>query len=153
MGRANLSPARRTDARSQRYEGLLQVFDNKGTVQDTLIVFQQALDQNIVYFASTISSVANALSDAIVKYNARNPAKPVLFLDFDARDPALTEDKCNFWHFRFEPHTDMQIRVLVAAIAKQPEVKKLFLLNQDYAWGHSVQKAARAALKEKRPGS
>jgi branched-chain amino acid transport system substrate-binding protein len=126
-------------------------FDNKGTVQDALIVFQQARDQNIAYFASTVSSIANALSDAIVKYNARNPTKPVLFLDFDARDPALTEEKCNFWHFRFEPHTDMQIRVLVAAIAKQPELKKLFLLNQDYAWGHSVQKAARAALREKRP--
>lgn len=126
-------------------------FDNKGTVQDTLILFQQAADQNIVYFAATISSVANALTDAVLKYNTRNPGKPVLFLDFDARDPALTEEKCNFWHFRFEPHTDMQIRVLVAAIARQPEVKKLYLLNQDYAWGHSVQKAVRQALKQERP--
>jgi branched-chain amino acid transport system substrate-binding protein len=126
-------------------------FDNKGTVQDTLIVFQQARDQNISYVAATISSVANALTEAIAKHNSRNPDKPVLFLDYDARDPALTEERCNFWHFRFEPHTDMQIRVLVGAIARQPSVKKIYMLNQDYAWGHSVQRAVREALKEKRP--
>jgi branched-chain amino acid transport system substrate-binding protein len=126
-------------------------FDNKGNVQDTLIVFQQARDQNIAYVAATISSVANALSEAVLKHNMRNPDKPVLFLDYDARDPALTEERCNFWHFRFEPHTDMQIRVLVSAIARQASVKKIYLLNQDYAWGHSVQKSARDALKEKRP--
>ena len=126
-------------------------FDNKGSVQDTLIVFQQARDQNISYVAATISSVANALSEAVLKHNTRNPDKPVLVLDYDPRDPGLTEERCNFWHFRFEPHTDMQIRVLAGAIARQASVKKIYLLNQDYAWGHSVQKAARESLKEKRP--
>ena len=125
-------------------------FDNKGTAQDTLLVFRQALDQDIRFFTATISSVANALSDAVLKHNQRNPDRQVLYLNYDARDPILTEDRCHFWHFRFEPHTEMQVRALAAAVT-QPESKRLYLMNPDYAWGHSVQKAARETLKELRP--
>jgi len=146
---AEVANARETPKSGKRIE--IVPFDNKGTVQDSLLLFQRVIDEDITYIAATISSVANALTDAVLKHNTRNPNKRVLFLDFDARDPALTEDKCNFWHFRFEPHTDMQIRVLVLALARQPEIKKIYLLNQDYAWGHSVQKAARQALKAQRP--
>jgi len=76
-------------------------FDNKGTPQETLIVLNQAIDQDIRYVLATISSIALTISDALSKYNVRNPDRPVLFLNYDAREPSLTEDKCNYWHFRF----------------------------------------------------
>jgi ABC-type branched-subunit amino acid transport system substrate-binding protein len=82
-------------------------FDNKGSPQETLLVFKQVTDQKIHYVAATISIVALALTDAVAKHNARNPDHPALFLDYDAREPSLTESKCNFWHFRFHPHTDI----------------------------------------------
>ena len=122
-------------------------FDNKGDPKESLKLLQEARDQGIAYVAATISGVANALSAAVLEHNTRNPDKPMLFFNYNARDPVLTEDKCNFWHFRFEPHTDMQIRVLVSAITQDVGVKKIYMLNQDYAWGHSVQKAARETLK------
>jgi branched-chain amino acid transport system substrate-binding protein len=126
-------------------------FDNKGSPQETMLVFKQVTDQNIRYVATTISSVALALSDAVAKHNARNPERPVLFLDYDAREPSLTESKCNFWHFRFHPHSDMQINVLTDYIARQPAIRRLYLINQDYAWGHSVTRAVLEMLGRKRP--
>jgi branched-chain amino acid transport system substrate-binding protein len=126
-------------------------FDNKGSPQETLLVFKQLTDQNIRYVAATISSVALALTDAVAKHNARNPDQPVLFLDYDAREPSLTESKCNFWHFRFHPHTDMSLSVLTDYIARQPSVHKVFLINQDYAWGQSVSRGAVEMLARKRP--
>jgi branched-chain amino acid transport system substrate-binding protein len=108
-------------------------------------------DQNIRYVATTISSVALALTDAVAKHNARNPDRPVLFLDYDAREPSLTESKCNFWHFRFHPHSDMQLNVLSDYVARQAAIRRLYLINQDYAWGHSVSRAAIEMLGRKRP--
>ena len=126
-------------------------FDNKGTPQETLIVLNRAIDDDIHYVLATMSSIAITISEALVKYNARNPDRPVLFLNFDARDPSLTEERCNFWHFRFEPHADMQMGVLTDYIAAQPSIKKMYFIHQDYAWGQSVRRVTLELLKQKRP--
>ena len=76
------------------------------------------------FIASTVSSVVHALNDAIAKHNARNPDKTVLLLNFNSLDPALTEAKCSFWHFRFEPHTDMQLMALTKFMASQSAIQK-----------------------------
>jgi branched-chain amino acid transport system substrate-binding protein len=126
-------------------------FDNKGNPQETLIVLKQAIDQDSRYVMATVSSTAHAISDALVKHNARNPDRPVLFFDYNALDPALTESKCNFWHFRFEAHADMQVNVLTDYIARQTAVHKVYLINQDYAYGQAVTRAAKEMLAVKRP--
>jgi branched-chain amino acid transport system substrate-binding protein len=126
-------------------------FDNKSNPQESLIVLKQAIDQDIRFVASSASNVANALSDALVKHNARNPEQRVLFFDFNALDPALTEARCNFWHFRFEVHSDTQVSVITDYLIKQPSIKKVYLLNQDYAFGQAVSKAAKEMLAVKRP--
>ena len=126
-------------------------FDNKSNPQESLIVLRQAIDQDIRFVASSASNVAHAISDALVKHNARNPKQRVLFFDFNALDPALTEAKCNFWHFRFEVHSDTQVGVLTDFMIKQPSVRKVYLINQDYAFGQAVSKAAKEMLAAKRP--
>ena len=126
-------------------------FDNKSNPQESLIVLRQAIDQDIHFIASSASNVANAISDALVKHNARNPEQRVLFFDFNALDPALTEARCNFWHFRFEVHSDTQVSVITDYLIKQPAIRKVYLLNQDYAFGQAVSKAAKEMLAVKRP--
>ena len=125
-------------------------FDNKGNPQETLIALKQAIDQDIRYVISGVSNIAHALTDAVGKHNARNPDRTVLFLDYGALDPALTESKCSFWHFRFEAHADMQVGVLADYMAKQPSVHRVYLINQDYAYGQATAKAAREMLQAKR---
>ncbi len=126
-------------------------FDNKSNPQESLIVLKQAIDKDIRFIASSASNVANAISDALVKHNARNPDQRVLFFDFNALDPALTEVRCNFWHFRFEVHSDTQVSVLTDYMIRQPAIRKVYLLNQDYAFGQAVSRAAKEMLAVKRP--
>lgn len=126
-------------------------FDNKNTPQETLIVLKQATDQGIRYVMATVSSVAHAINDALVKYNQRNPDNVVLFLDYNALDPALTEERCSFWHFRFETHAGMLVNAITEHMAGQKGIRKVYLINQDYAHGHAVSKASREMLKAKRP--
>ena len=85
-------------------------FDNKISPKESLIQLQVAIDQGIRFIAQGNSSgVANALTEAIDKHNRRNPDDRVLFLNYSAVDPALTNDKCNFWHFRFDANADLSL--------------------------------------------
>ena len=127
-------------------------FDGKGSPQESTTALKAATDQGIRYITQGGGSgVAFALSDAIAKLAEREPAKATLFLNYSAMDPGLTNDRCNFWHFRFYPSSEMKIEALTTYLAKRPDVQKVYLLNQDYTHGQQVSKASRAYLARKRP--
>lgn len=130
----------------------LVTFDNKANPQDAVLALKQASDQGIRYITQGNSSaVALALSDAVSKQNARDPEHSVLFLNYAAVDPALTNERCSFWHFRFDADADMKMSALTDTIAGTKSVKKVYLINQDYSFGQAVARAARAMLAQKRP--
>ena len=127
-------------------------FDNKISPKESLIQLQVAIDQGIRYIAQGNSSgVANALTEAIDKHNRRNPDDRVLFLNYSAVDPALTNDKCNFWHFRFDANADIKMDALTDVIAGDDGIKKVYIIGQDYSFGKAVAAAAVRFLGEKRP--
>ncbi|HLT27637.1 MAG TPA: branched-chain amino acid ABC transporter substrate-binding protein [Zeimonas sp.] len=127
-------------------------FDNKLSPQESLTALKSIVDQGIRYVVQgNGSSVAIALSDAIAKHNTRNPGQEIVFLNYAAIDPSLTNSRCNFWHFALDINVDMKMEALTSYMAKRPEIKKVYLINQDYAFGHSVEKAAEDYLKRKRP--
>ena len=126
-------------------------FDNKISPKESLIQLQVAIDQGIRYIAQGNSSgVANALTEAIKKHNRRNPDSKVLFLNYSAVDPALTNDKCQFYHFRFDANADIKMDALTDVIAENQDVKKIYLIGQDYSFGKAVANAAVKMLGEKR---
>ncbi len=126
-------------------------FDNKTNPQEALLVLRQAIDQGIRYIAQgNGSSVALALADGVAKHNARNPEKSVVFLNYAAVDPALTNEKCIFWHFRFDADVDMKMHALTNYMATQKSIRKVYLINQDYSFGRAVARSARAMLGAKR---
>ena len=130
----------------------LVLLDNKSSPQESLVVLKQAIDQNIRLINQGVGShVAHAMTDAILKYNQRNPGREILYLNNGATDTVLTEEKCNFWHFRFEANLDMKIDVLTGVLSRQKAAKKLYMLNPDYAYGHSFKRVAREMLEKKRP--
>ncbi len=127
-------------------------FDTKTSPQEAQLVFKQLVDQGIHYMMQgNGSAVALALSEALGKHNARNPEQTVLYMNYGAVDPALTNDKCNYFHFRFDADVDMKMQALTNYIAAQKDIKKVYLINQDYSFGQAVAKAARAMLNKKRP--
>ncbi|MFT4099595.1 MAG: branched-chain amino acid ABC transporter substrate-binding protein [Burkholderiaceae bacterium] len=127
-------------------------FDSKLSPQESLTVLKSIIDQGIRYVVQgNGSGVALALNDAITKHNDRNPGKEIVYLNYAAVDPSLTNEKCSFWHFRLDINADMKMEALTTFMASKQNIKKVYLINQDYAFGHSVEKAAEEYLKKKRP--
>jgi branched-chain amino acid transport system substrate-binding protein len=130
----------------------LVTFDNKANPQDALLALKQAIDQGIRFVTQGNSSaVTLALSDAIARHNAQDPNHSVILLNYGSNDPALTNERCNFWHFRFDADADMRMSALTDTITANKNVKRVYLINQDYSAGHAVAKAARVMLAQKRP--
>jgi branched-chain amino acid transport system substrate-binding protein len=127
-------------------------FDNKVSPQESLNQLKRVIDQDIRFITQGNSSaVAGALIEAVNRHNERNPGKEILYLNYAAVDPAYTNEKCSFWHFRFDANSDMKMEALTTYMATQKNIKKVYLLNQDYSFGHAVKKAAREMLNRKRP--
>lgn len=126
--------------------------DNKLSPAESLNVLKAAIDQGVHYIAQgNGSSVAGALIDAVNKHNERNPGKEVVFLNYAAVDPDFTNSKCSYWHFRFDADTSMKMEALTTFMQDKKDVKKVYLLNQNYSHGHQVAKFAKEILARKRP--
>ena len=127
-------------------------FDNKGSPQESLNALKAAIDQGFRYVTQgNGSGAAAAISDAVTKHNARNPGKEVIFLNYAAVDPALTNERCSFWHFRLDADTSMKMEALTSFIKDQPKVTSVYLLNQNYAHGQQVANYFKEGLARKRP--
>ncbi|MBY0467019.1 MAG: branched-chain amino acid ABC transporter substrate-binding protein [Burkholderiales bacterium] len=126
--------------------------DSKGSPQEALNTFKAAVDQGFRYIVQgNGSGAALALSDAVAKHNARNPGKEVVYLNYAAVDPSLTNERCNYWHFRLDADTSQKMEALTSFMKDQPSVKKVFLLNQNYSHGQQVSKYFKDAMARKRP--
>ncbi len=127
-------------------------FDNKASPQESLNVLKAAIDQGFRYVAQgNGSGAAAAILDAINKHNERNPGKEVVFFNYAAVDPDLTNSKCSFWHFRFDADTSMKMEAMVTAMSEDPSVKKVYIIGQNYAHGQQVSQYAKQIIARKAP--
>ena len=131
---------------------VLERYDSKGQTEEALSSLRAAIDSGAHFILQGNSSAtASALVDAINKHNEREPAKRVVFLNYSAVDPALTNDKCSFWHFRFDAHSDMRMAALMDVLREDRTVKSVYLIGQDYSFGQAVLREARRQLAVQRP--
>ena len=127
-------------------------FDNKGSTQESINMLKAASDRGIHFITQGGGSgVALTLVDALNKLAEREPARAMVYLNYSAMDPLLTNDRCSFWHFRFYPSSEMQMEALTTYMLGRKDIKKVYLLNQDYTHGQTVSKSAREYLGRKRP--
>ncbi|WP_375687605.1 branched-chain amino acid ABC transporter substrate-binding protein [Pseudooceanicola sp. LIPI14-2-Ac024] len=125
-------------------------YDNKVSPKESLVQLQKAIDSGAKYiFQGNGSSVASAIIDAVNKHNARNPGEEVLFLNYAAVTPAFTNEACSFWHFRFDAHADMKMQAITDFVTGAGDIKKVYLIGQDYVFGEAVAAAAVKQLGEK----
>jgi branched-chain amino acid transport system substrate-binding protein len=133
---------------------LLQLdrYDSKGTIEEALSALRSAIDSGArVILQGNSSAVAAALIDAIERHNQREPAQRLVFLNYSAVDPILTNEKCSFWHFRFDAHADMRMAALMSVLKDESALKSVYLMNPDYSFGQAVQREARRQLALQRP--
>ena len=126
--------------------------DNKLSPQETTSALRSAMDQGARYITQgNGSGPALAIIDALEKHNARNPGKELLFMNYAAVDPDLTNSKCSYWHFRLDADTSMKMEALTTYLKDQADLKKVYILGQNYSHGQQVSKYAKEMLKNKRP--
>jgi branched-chain amino acid transport system substrate-binding protein len=127
-------------------------FDSKGSTQEALVALRAAADQGIRFIAQGNSSaVAGALVEAVNRHNERNPGREIVFFNYAAVDPELTNSRCSYWHFRLDADTSMKMEAMATAIRDDRSVRRVYLINQNYAHGQQVARFAREALARKRP--
>lgn len=131
---------------------VVERYDNKGQNEESLAALRSAIDDGVTVIAQgNSSSVAAALIDAINKHNEREPGKRVLFLNYSAVDPILTNEKCSYWHFRFDAHADMRMAALMDVFKDDKAIKKVYLIGQDYSFGQAVLREGRKQIAAQRP--
>ena len=131
---------------------LIERYDSKGQNEEALSALRAAIDDGVTVIAQgNSSSTAAVLIDAINKHNEREPGKRVLFLNYSAVDPVLTNEKCSYWHFRFDAHADMRMTALMDVFGSDKSIKSIYLIGQDYSFGQSVLKEARRQITAQRP--
>ncbi len=125
-------------------------YDSKLQPAEALIALKSITDQNIPFLMHCAgSNVAAALIDGVSKHNSRNPDNRVLYLNCGALASDLTNENCDFWHFRFDGNTGMRAASLVRSLPK--EITRVYLLNQDYLFGQTLQRETKEWLAKLRP--
>jgi branched-chain amino acid transport system substrate-binding protein len=130
----------------------LQRYDSKGQAEEALSALRSAIDAGSHFILQGNSSAtAAALVHAVARHNERSPERRVLFLNYSAVDPVLTNEGCSFWHFRFDAHADMRMAALMQVLKDDRSVRRAYLVGQDYSFGHAVLREARRQLASLRP--
>lgn len=127
-------------------------YDTKGQIEESLSAMRSAIDDGARFILQGNSSaVTAALIDAVNKHNEREPTRRVLLLNYSAVDPILTNEKCSFWHFRFDAHANMRMAALMSVLREDRPVKSVYLIGQDYSFGQAVLREAKSQLAAQRP--
>ena len=130
----------------------LDRYDSKGQNEEALSALRAAMDDGArIVLQGNSSATAAALVDAIDKNNERDPSRRVIFLNYAAVDPVLTNERCSFWHFRFDAHADMRVAALMDVVKDDAALRRVYLIGQDYSFGQAVLREARRQLGAQRP--
>lgn len=124
--------------------------DNKQSPSESVQLVQRSVDDGIKFVTQgNGSNVAGAMVEAVDRNNRRNDDK-VLFLNYAAVDPALTNERCSFYHFRFDAASDIKLEALSNYMkTRDDDINKMFLINQDYSHGQFISKRMKELVDEK----
>ncbi|MFM9879714.1 MAG: branched-chain amino acid ABC transporter substrate-binding protein [Burkholderiaceae bacterium] len=127
-------------------------YDSKGNNEDALSALRSAIDDGVqLVTQGNSSATAAVLIDAVNKHNERSPGRRVLYLNYSAVEPALTNEKCSFWHFRFDAHADMRLAALMQVLKEDEATRRIYLIGQDYSFGQNLLRSAREQIALTRP--
>ena len=131
---------------------LLTRYDSKGQNEEALSALRSAIDDGaLAVLQGNSSATAAALLDAVDKHNERDARRQLLFLNYSAVDPVLTNERCSFWHFRFDAHADMRVAALMDVLRDDRGVQRAYLIGQDYSFGQAVLRESRKEIARLRP--
>ena len=126
--------------------------DNAMNAEKTTQQLRKVIDDDIRFVSQGVgSNHALNIIKFLTRHNRRNPDQAILYLNHSAVTTSFTNELCSFWHFRFDANVDMKVAALVTQIGRDPAVRKLYMLNQNYAYGQAFQAAAQQLLAARAP--
>ncbi len=126
--------------------------DNKLSPQESTNAVKSLIDQGVRYVVQgNGSGAALAIMDAVAKHNERNPGKEMVYLNYAAVDPDLTNSKCSYWHFRLDADTSMKMEAMTSWMKDEKDIHKVYIIGQNYSHGHQVSRYAKEMIARKRP--
>ncbi len=129
-------------------------YDNAMNAEKTTQQLRKVIDDGIRFVSQGVgSNHALNIIKQLNKHNKRNPDQSVLYLNHSAVTTAFTNELCSFWHFRFDANVDMKVAALSSWMGSDDKVTKVYLINQNYAYGKSFQAAANRLLKDRVPNA
>jgi branched-chain amino acid transport system substrate-binding protein len=124
--------------------------DSKFSPKDGRDCLDRAIGSDVHFILQGIgANVSTTLMDTIEKYNARNPGKEVLMVNWAGLDEETTNQHCSFWQFRTQAHLGMELKAAVLSL--EPSVKRVYLIDMDYSSGQDADAVSKRMLKQFRP--
>ena len=125
-------------------------YDNQGGPSEASDKLKAAINDGAsLIFQGSSSAVGGQITADVQKHNARNPGNEVIYMNIGGNVMEFTGAKCHFYHFRWNANTEMIFRAeMLAAKAAGGLGKKVYVIGQNYSWGHDVQRFARDNAQE-----
>ena len=125
-------------------------YDNQGGPSEAADKVKAAINdgaQIIIQGAS--SAIGGQITADVQKHNARNPGKEIIWINVGAEAMEFTGPKCHFYHFRWNGNAEIRLKAMLIAMKEANALgNKVYIIGQNYSWGHDVQKLTRDYAKE-----
>ena len=128
--------------------------DNAMNAEKTTQQLRKAIDMGLRYVSQGVgSNHALNIIKQLNKHNKRNPDRAIMYLNHSAVTTAFTNELCSFWHFRFDANVDMKVAAMSSWMGSDDKVTKIYMINQNYAYGKSFKAAANRLVPERVPNA
>ena len=117
-------------------------YDNQGGPSEAADKVKAAINDGAhIIIQGASSAIGGQITADVQKYNVRNPGMEVMYLNVGAEAMEFTGEKCHFYHFRWNGNAEIRLRAMLTAM-KEANVlgNKVYVIGQNYSWGHDVQK-------------
>lgn len=125
-------------------------YDNQGGPSEAADKLKAAINdgaQIIIQGAS--SAIGGQITADVQKHNARNPGKEILWINNGAEAMEFTGPKCHFYAFRWNGNAEIRLKAMLIAMKDANALgNKVYIIGQNYSWGHDVQKLTRDYAKD-----
>ena len=125
-------------------------YDNQGGPSEAADKVKAAINdgaQIIIQGAS--SAIGGQITADVQKHNARNPGKEIMYVNVGAEAMEFTGPKCHFYHFRWNGNAEIRLKAMLIAMKEADALgHKVYIIGQNYSWGHDVQRLTREYAKQ-----
>ncbi|MEZ5818770.1 MAG: ABC transporter substrate-binding protein [Hyphomicrobiaceae bacterium] len=117
-------------------------YDNQGGPSEAADKLKAAINDGArLVIQGASSAIGGQITGDVQKHNLRNPGKEVIYINVGAEAMEFTGSRCHFYHFRWNGNAEIRLKAMLEAMKSANVLgKNIYVIGQNYSWGHDVQK-------------